>query len=271
MPEATAEQLERLVDAVMASPKYRSITRQLVAFISEGQLSKGLTMKEAVKATRNKLHQVGGAYLERPPDYSAWLEDLRAAWQASWPEFQLACRQVMSQHASTRERLGHLDVFYPTVLAEIPPPGSVLDIACGLNPLSLPWMGLSDQVEYLAVDIYHDMAAFLNGFFSLLPVRGEALAADVLSSLPPGPFDLAILLKAIPCLEQIDKAAGARLLGQIQAPNLLVSFPVYSLGGRARGMRQNYEAHFQELVAGKGWQVRRYDFPNELAFLLRKG
>ena len=35
-------------------------------------------------------------------------------------------------------------------------------------------------------------------------------------------------------------------------------------------MRANYEAQFNDLVAGKGWTIRRYDFSTELAFLITK-
>jgi hypothetical protein len=35
-------------------------------------------------------------------------------------------------------------------------------------------------------------------------------------------------------------------------------------------MRANYEAQFSQLVAGKGWAIRRFDFSTELAFLITK-
>jgi 16S rRNA (guanine(1405)-N(7))-methyltransferase len=81
---------------------------------------------------------------------------------------------------------------------------------------------------------------------------------------------LALLLKTIPCLEQLDKTVGARLLEGIQAEHILVSFPAQSLGGRGKGMLENYEAHFLQLVAGKNWAFRKYEFSTELAFLLSR-
>ena len=55
-----------------------------------------------------------------------------------------------------------------------------------------------------------------------------------------------------------------------KADHVLVSYPAQSLGGKGKGMRANYEAQFSELVAGKGWTIRRYDFATELAFLITK-
>jgi 16S rRNA (guanine(1405)-N(7))-methyltransferase len=82
--------------------------------------------------------------------------------------------------------------------------------------------------------------------------------------------DVAFLLKAVPCLEQMDRHAGATLLDAAPARHVLVSFPVHSLGGRQKGMPAHYEAHLRELVADRPWEVRRFEFTTELAFLITK-
>ena len=71
-------------------------------------------------------------------------------------------------------------------------------------------------------------------------------------------------------LEHLDRRIGPRLLETIPAENILVSFPVRSLGGREKGMAVNYEQRFQGMIAGSNWQVQRFEFPTELAFLLTR-
>ena len=63
----------------------------------------------------------------------------------------------------------------------LPPIRSVLDVACGLNPLAIPWMPLAPDVHYYACDIYADMIAFLNGFFQIAGIDGQAQACDLVS------------------------------------------------------------------------------------------
>lgn len=261
--------IDELVAAVRKSAKYRRVCEDVVRGIGERELAKGRRLKEAVKATKRKLHQVGGAYLEGGMDYVAWLDDLRTA-SGSGAEFRQACAQIMGYHASTQERLEFLDEFYAAVLVDLQPVHSVLDLACGLNPLAIPWMGLPDGATYYAYDIYEDMVDFLRTFMKLTRVDGQAAACDVIRSCPKPRVDLALVLKSIPCLEQIDKAAGAQLLDTIDADHLLISFPVHSLGGRDKGMPANYEARFRELVASKGWSIERFEFATELAFLISK-
>ncbi len=256
--------LDALVAAVLESRKYRAVAPEFVRKLAAEEAGKTRSFKEAVKATKNWLHQVAGAYLSAPPDYDSWLDRLASG---DAPE---VCRALMQTHASTRERLPIIDRFYRETLAEIAPIYSILDVACGLNPLAIPFMPLARDAVYYACDIYTDLADFLNRAFPLLGLRGEAWAADLTQTLPQQSVDLALIVKAIPCLQQIDKGIGARLLDQIRADHLLVSYPAQSLGGRGKGMRATYEAQFAELVAGRGWSVRRFDFPTELAFLITK-
>lgn len=273
---AAKADLAALIAAVSAGANYRHLDVGLVATVAETELAKGRNFKESVKATRNKLHQVAGAYLPDRPDYGAWLKVIMHADGAD--ELRAACRQVMAHHASTRERLPFLDEFYSTILADLPPIHSVLDLACGLNPLAAAWMPLMAGARYYACDIYQDQIDFLNSAFQQIglhkdvqgEIRGEAFMGNLLTGVPTQAVDVALLLKTIPCLEQLDKQIGPRLLDQINAPVMVISFPARSLGGRSKGMVQNYADHFAELIAGRSWQVIRFDFPTELVFRVIK-
>ncbi len=268
------QQLNQLLEAVLASSKYRHVDKDFILSIGASELRKRRSLKEAIKATRNKLHQVGGAYQQAVPRYARWLDELRQVAESSSGErdelIRTACRDIMRHHASTRERLPVLDRFYATILADIAPVHSVIDVACGLHPLAIPWMLLATNARYYAYDIYQDMMDFLNACLPYLGVQGEAQVCDVIHACPTQRADVAFLLKAIPCLEQLDPSAGIRLLETIRADHLVVSFPAASLGGRSKGMVMNYEAHFVDMVGDKPWSVERFVFPTELVFLVRK-
>jgi 16S rRNA (guanine(1405)-N(7))-methyltransferase len=264
-------QIDELVKAVQAGGRYRAVSAGLVERIGAQELAKGRSLKEAVKATRNKLHQVGGAYQEMPIPYSKLQAELKTLpSQLSDPSLQAFCRRVMLLHASTRERLPILERFFAETLAGLPPIHSVLDLACGLNPLCLPWMPLAPGAAYFACDIFSDMVEFLGAFLTHAALLGKAEVCDLLQGAPAQPADLVLALKTIPCLEQVDKGIGLRLLESVLGERILVSFPAHSLGGRSKGMLQNYEAHFRQMIAGKPWQVQRFEFPGELAFLIQK-
>ena len=266
------DDLTALVTKIRSSSKYRHVSIDVIQSVGSRELAKHQSVKEATQATRSKLHQIGGAYQGSSLRYAVWLTEMQAAQQTGdHAQFRQICERVMTQHTSTRERLPILDRFYTEILADLPPVHSVLDLACGFNPLTIPWMSLPADAIYYAYDIYEDLMSFLQRFISLCGYRTIVGAQSIIGNYPVVPrVDLALLLKAIPCLEQVDKAAGSRLLNQIDAQNILVTYPVHSLGGRAKGMVTNYETRFMELIESSGWQVHKYTYRSELAFLLRK-
>ena len=283
--------LEALVRELQASAKYRHVSEDLIRRLGTRELAARRSLKEAVKETKNTLHQIAGAFLDRPPHYDAWLQQLQQAAEQEQtlvpssidsrnsvhpssfilhPSLRPACAAIMDNHASTRERLPLLNTFYAQTLARVAPVRSVLDVCCGLNPLALPWMPLAPNAEYYACDLYGDMMAFLNRVFALMGIQGQAQVCDAAGTPPTQTAHVALLLKALPPLEQSDKTAALRLLQNLQAEHILVSFPTRTLGGRNKQMGTHYETRFRALVAGERWQLERYEFANELCFLVSK-
>jgi len=269
--ERKNDQLDTLVDAIMASSKYKHVCKELIMYIGAQELSKRRNVKEALKATKNKLHQIGSAYLDSRVHYESWLNELRmAALSANRDNLLHGCTRIMNHHASTRERLPILEQFYSEIFTYLPPIRSVLDIACGLHPLAIPWMPLPEDAEYYACDNYQDMMDFLHSWMVIINMQGHTQVCDVIQQCPSYKVDLAFVLKTIPCLEQVDKSTGSRLLHTINADHLVVSFPVHSLGGKRKGMVEHYETHFRELVANEKWEIKKLEFSSELVFVVRK-
>ena len=263
--------VQALVAQVQRNAKYAHIAPDLVERLAREELGHRRNAKEAVKHTRRRLHQAGAVYMGGTPPYGRWLAALRDAG-GDRARVEAVCREAMAAHQSSRERLPLLERFYHEVLAELAPVASVLDLACGLNPLAIPWMPLAPGARYAAYDVYTDLAAFLQQALPLLGVEGTAEAIDLSARTPDDVADVALLLKTIPCLEQLDRTAGARLLREVRARHLVVSFPIQSLGGRRdRGMPANYRARFAELVQDRPWSVTEYAYDSELVFVVDKG
>ena len=261
--------IEQLVDSVLSSAKYRQIAPDLVRRIGEQELAKRATFKSATKATKNKLHQITGAYWQTKPAYGDWLEQLRSTSHDP-VRLRATCRTLMAQHSSTRERLPLLGRFYSVLFAGLPRIYSILDLACGLNPLTIPWMGLDGDIHYTACDVGIDQVAFLAQALPLFGVTGSSYVCDLSQGIPTKSVDVAFLFKTIPCLEQIDKQIGARLLHTLQVQVLFISFPAQSLGGRNKNMINTYTARFTELIDASLWEVKHFPFATEIVFRLTK-
>src|SRR4051812_11556282 len=79
MGRSSADDIDELVQAVQSSQKYAAINVDVIRSIGLRELAARRNLKEAIKATKNKLHQVAGAYLDARLPYDEWLALLSAA------------------------------------------------------------------------------------------------------------------------------------------------------------------------------------------------
>ena len=256
-----------IVMRLRESSKYRDLSEDALRRIADWAAVRHQAPREAVKAAKRKLHQVYGAYLS--PDGLSGVEALVRALPPSAPEEALreTCLKVLALHASTAERVPILGDFYGALFREIGRPGSILDLACGLSPFALPWMGLASETEYRAVDLDHRLISAVNDFLGRMGRPPTALCGDILTSPPEGRADVVFLLKAVPCLEQQEKGAGGRLLRGLRARWAVVSFPARTLGGRDRGMGQYYDRFMARTVGELGIAARKMEYPNEVFYV----
>ena len=263
--------LDELVKVVQSSGRYQAISEDLIRQVGSAELNKGRKFKEAVKTTRSKLHQVAVAYQETPIAYNKLYENLAGLpSDLHAPETLAFCKETMRRHVSTAERLPMVETFFNELLTPLGPIHSVLDLACGLNPLARPWMPLCDDAQYYACDIYHDMMDFINRFIIHTAQSGQAQVCNLTQSCPDTPVDVTFLLKSVPCLEQLDKNLIPRLLQKIPSRFIIVSFPGHSIGGHNKGMSDFYSKHFEELISGLPFKSQIFSFPSEIAFLLTR-
>ena len=274
MCDQDAHQIEQAVAAVRASQKYGNVCERTIWRIAAEEWARQGTgersLKRTIKRTKSKLHQVYGAY-QAPIDYEQQVRSLQVAYAGEGAAIRAACGRVLSLHTSTRERAPILERFYAQVFSHIGTPRSLLDLACGLHPLSLPWMALGTGATYHAYDIDAERVAFLNQYFFLARVRGCAHLQDIVCDPPTLRADVALLLKSSTCLERQRKGATLELLDEIDARYVVVSFPVRSLGRHAKGMPHHYERTFGAMVQDRGWPLIQLRFSTELVFIVDKG
>lgn len=265
-----AERHERLAQEVLSARRYQWLAPELVSRIAAAEAPKEARDQEAVKRIKRRLHQVCGAFVETLDVDRALARLTGAAQDSDETHLRQACRELLGFHASTRERLPFLDHFYQAIFAITGPPSSVLDVACGLAPLAVPWMGLAPGTRYVALDIDRRLIDVVRGALALFSVDGCAAQCDV-ANLSAQPAGVALLLKAAPTLEQQSPGAATRLLRDLNAPWLVVSFPTRSLGGGGKGREGHYRQELVRLLPDSQWRVTELAFPNELVFVVKKG
>ena len=264
--------ISAFVEEVQASRKYRSLhlPPDLLRDLLQHELTAGHSQKEAEKLARQKLHNLVAPYLG-DPDYPQAVMLLEEAFASRDPAGQeQVCMRLLQAHASTRERLPILEEFYSALFLVTGLPSSILDLACGLNPLAFPWMGLPPSVRYIACDIHQPRLDLLNRFFQHQGMNALAEQRDVLADPPPYRVEVAFFFKEAHRFEQRQRGCNRAFWQAIQAHWLLVSLPSVSLGGH-HSLRERQRRLVYGVLQGLAWPVVELEIGSELIFCIEKG
>ena len=216
---------------------------------------------------RRKLHQAFGAYLE-----GNWLRKFKAGVSeidSEQPESVICVsRRLMDLHTSTRERAAILSDFCALVAELVPEGAAVLDVACGLNALTLPAIQKLRRFRYLGIDLHRGMMSQMTEFSRAAALDAEFRWDDILSAEFP-PCDVAMFLKLLPCLDHQENGAALNLIRRTEAEMLLISYPTRSLGGSNVGMETSYGMQIERLASEVGRSVEGCTSGSEAFYVLR--
>jgi 16S rRNA (guanine(1405)-N(7))-methyltransferase len=265
------DQIRKWMGTLRAIRKYRSLDLPdaLLRDLIMGELSRHTSSSEAFKAVRRKLHNIVAPYLG-DPDYSTAQEDLQAAFASGSPQsVREFCLSMLASHASTRERIPLLDEFYSRLWQITGLPQTLLDLACGMQPFALPWMGLPTLTRYFAYDLHRPRVELINLFFQLSGCSGSAIQEDILVNPPQLEAEVALFFKEAHRFEQRRRGACLPFFQALRVRWLLVSLPISSLKG-TRDLEDRQRRLMQSILAGQTWEVTEIRFENELVFCIQK-
>ena len=227
------------------------------------------SLKDVQKSVRHKIHNMVAPYLG-DPDYPAAMKELeRISSAGSSQDILNFCTSILNSHASSRERLPVMQDFYRSLFSHTGNPPVVLDLACGLNPFALPWMGLAPTTRYYAYDIHRPRVDLINLFFQKWGFEPLAEVRDILVDPPTIKADVAFLFKEAHRLEQRRKGCNRPLWRQLDVRFLLVSLPANSLSGH-HDLMERQRHLVASTIGSEPWSVVEMCFGNEMVFCIDK-
>ena len=253
------------LEKLLASKNYRDICPDTARRVWEECRVKYRKAKDAEKAAREALHGISGAFMT--PQEARQLGYDMQSWQIYKTDVGLD--RMLSRHASTRERLPleAMDALYERLFTTTGRPRSVLDLACGINPLYLAARG----VDVTGVDISGSAVEAVNRFGEVYGQPARAVCADLLcpGSIPHEHFDMALLFKLLPLLERQRPGAALDVMRAVNADWLVTSFPTRTLGGRNVGMAAQYSLWMEGHIPPGRSVADRFETDNELFYILK--
>lgn len=255
-----------LLEKLLRSKNYRDICPDTVRRVWTECERRYKKAKDVDKAVREALHGISGAFMT-PQEARQLAYDMQA-WHVDRTDSSL--EKMLLRHASTRERLpiSDMDALYSRIFAITGRPRSVLDLACGINPLYLAARG----IESVGVDISGAAVYAVNCFHESYHMPASARCADLLSpgAIPGEHFDLALLFKLLPLLERQESGSAARVMHAVNARHMIVSFPTRTLGGRSVGMSESYACWMETHLPKDMDILDQFETRNELFYVITK-
>lgn len=216
-------------------------------------------VKEFVKEIRAELREVYGVFiLKNYEKKEKLLEELKKDPQIKNYD------KILNLHKSSKERLPYYIQVYKKIFGITGKPKKIADLACGLNPVSYPYLGFNP--EYFASDLNEKDCEFLQKFFEALSIPGKAEAIDLTNpeectKIPKA--DVVFLFKALDSLETVQRNISRNLISSLDCKYVIVSFPKESLGGKKQ-ISPEKRAWFYKILNQKGLKYEEFELANEL-------
>lgn len=229
---------------------------------------KSKDFKFLLKEVRKKLHGIYGVFILNKKDLKHLEEHLKTVKKLDEDALQLHIK-LLSAHKSSAERLDFYSEIYENIFSYTGKPKSILDLACGLNPLSFPWMSLK-KVKYFASELTEYDSKFIQEYFDIMKpfgLDGKAFAMDLIKLKQLPKTDICFLFKVLDSLEELEQNYSKELLKKIPSDYIVVSFPTMSIGGK-NPIRQR--GWFFRVMRELGLSAESFEIENEVFYIIKK-
>lgn len=258
---------QALIDLIRQKREFRDLDNKFVEKMLDSRLKgkkvedlKPRDIEKMEKETRAYLREVYGAFLSSK--YFQREKFLNAIKDLNDSEAHI---RILSLHLSTKERLPYYEEIYEKIFAVTGEPSSILDLGCGLNPFSFPFMNLKD-VRYYAVELVKSDAEFIQRYFDKMKINGKAINMDLTQAENLPSADVCFMFKVIDTFEAIQWDITAELMAKIKAKYIIASFATKSLGGR-KTIKAEKRQWFERLIASK--EHSTFEVENEVFYIIK--
>ncbi len=175
--------------------------------------------------------------------------------------------ELLKTHLSTKERFDYYNEIYKQIFKITKKPKSILDLGCGLNPLSLP-KEVMKNMGYFAADINQDDLEIVNDYFRKNKFKGDVFFYDLKNinkELPK--TDICFLFKILDLIDNKGQKNAEKVLKQINSKFVVVSFSKITISGKKFNSPRNW---LKLLIERLNWKYDSFETDNEMFFVINK-
>lgn len=283
--------IQSLVEDVVAKKELRSLDKE---FVSEKLACFLRKHKELGEKAKLALETKPYKQFKRSKEYKAIIKGLRAELREIYGVFILKDydkrhallenllqnpslenhNKILELHKSSKERLPYYDLIYKKIIKITGTLRRIVDLACGLNPLSYPYLlSLNCKPEYVACDLAKKDLEFVQEYFKMLKIKGKTEQLDLINDVKKlaeltKNSDAALLLKTLDGLEAVERGFSEELLAHISSRFIIVSFSTKSIGGK-KNIKKEKRSWFERLLEKRNLEFQSFEVPGEIFYIIK--
>ncbi len=246
-------------------PKHKKILTKLESSTSFAKFQLSKEYKQVLKAIRANVRKSYALFQLDPKQRTKLFTQLKKN-----PKSLTSHKQLLETHRSSKERLAIYPKLYKDLFQITGEPESILDLGCGLNPLSFPWMNLKDT-KYITVELNKEDLKLIKDYFNLKKINGLTLPLNLIKEyhkLKEFNVDVCFMFKLLDSLEITQKNISEKLIQSINSKYIVASFSTKSVGGKQ--MRSSRRKWFEFLAKKLDFEYRTLKYENEIFYVLSK-
>ena len=246
--------------------KNKKSLSKLANYQIEKQLRKSSEYEKAIKAVRADMHNSFGIFQIPKNSEEIKKEFLKKLKQRALTEEDY--EKAFSLHLSTKERFHYYPYIYEQIFKDAGKPAIILDLGCGLNPLSAKYMSLK-KFRYIASDIDRKNLEFMQEFFNLSGIDGKTVVLDLqnesdIQKLAFIDSDICFMLKLL----EIDKRLAEEIVSTVSAKSIIASFSTVSVSGQI--MASPEREWFEKMLSRLKYPFKVFKTENEIFYIIKK-
>jgi len=249
---------EKIINYLTKNPKFK----QFLDKTSFQSLKKSSKTKLIIKTIRAELHQTYGVFQRKLNKRYELLKQLKKNYSLE------IINKILNTHSSSAERIKIYPNLYQLIFKFTGKPKKILDLACGLNPLSIPYMKLK-TINYTATELSKEDCKFLNNFFKILKIKAKAYSLDLTKVKQiKGRYDICFLFKVFDSIEKKGHKIAENLIKIIPAKNIIVSFPTKTISYKA--MNKPRRIWLETMLKRISLNFIVFELGNEIFYVIEK-
>ncbi len=281
----SAEQAEQIfLDEAVKNKKFM---KNVLEFSEKRNFEKWHEYKKLMKKTKKTIYYFLRQYKHEPEEkVKEKLIELKNALEKEkkLEKTVLLHKELLSMHISSKERINSYEKFYEKIFAVTGIPKTVLDVSCGFNYFSVPFMK-TKKLFYVGTEHKKEFVKEINDYFELIKNYSEIKGKGVLFDLKETDFDsrnellylnnektfdVAFLFKLIPVMEREKKGVTQNLIDVIPAEWIVLSASRESMTKKEKISFRETAAINKFIKENALYLSAKIEFENEIIFIVKR-